>query len=803
MEGQYNEIIFDDNTPEIDETEIRPNQFGEVKSVRGSVRAKAWSTYRAEERDIVTSTATVLKNVQKQEKKRRKKRKREKTDINIDSETIMDADDLDAYSISEESTNFLLVIPEIDRTRPMTRREKLIEKEKIKNFKQQKKYARVIAINYRNLSYFTCFIIISVTGFFYPFNIFERLLERNLGVIPANIVFLGSTGTCAFFVAAGSFGVLLDHYGPALGLFVGAILALIGNLTLAGAFQHFWKIEFSNLCIYYTVMAAGYGLAYSACFIASLKSSSVRHRAKVNGIMQCLWLIGAYTTPLLDQMIYLKFIHSKKGKTSYYASGEFEVDEFVEGKRLEFRAIWISIMYFAAGLIVRVTPSFWWKHRDYNYKPYFKPLYDKQYSMKALKDVRYWSMIMMGGFMIAASYFYPSSCVLILDSFRERSYANFYKEIIAVLSSITVFVCGILIDMIKWYRNPAIFLLLSIILVFISNMINIFNMYFLLLLSLAVNAVGLGLFWSSFPIVMIDNFGANNFGRNIGFSFVFGGLICGFLQTLAGEWYAQMIHNGGTRCHGADCWLHSFILNQGVVLISFLLFMVLPYRTSQKRDLRQKGIIAVNYLDQKAENDFLASRMHNKPDNDAVDTPKSDDYWVDGSIKYADDMAEYQFNASDHGSRDMAGADESTKESSEWSKSGVIYADEDAEFEFEEGIKEGKQWEKDYKKNKSKKQEENDEAMMFQDQQEDEAHKTEKVCVEILISVSAFKRRYHTIHTRFKCVYRLNFWQISFKTIEQCGMYIIGLTFLGQSATVSPIAIFHIDLQLASRVYKQ
>ena len=73
---------------------------------------------------------------------------------------------------------------------------------------------------------------------------------------------------------------------------------------MAGAFQHFYKLTFAKLCGYYAVAGYGYGMIYMSALLVCLKSVSIRHRAKMNGFCQCLFLMGAWTTKALNAVIF-------------------------------------------------------------------------------------------------------------------------------------------------------------------------------------------------------------------------------------------------------------------------------------------------------------------------------------------------------------------------------------------------------------------------------------------------------------------------------------------------------------------
>ena len=515
-------------------------------------------------------------------------------------------------------------IPEYDENRPLTNREQAIIKEKKKDLAKQKEYTNILKMSWKNLSFLLCYLLISVTGFFYPFNIFEQLMQSELGIIPSNISFILSCGTGCFFMFAGYYGIFYDRYGCSWGLYIGAILSFLGNLCLSASFQHIITPDMLQLSLQCSIVSGGYGMIYITCLLIIIKSAANRHRGKVNGFAQSLWMMGAYTTPKLNGAIFKGVVDQ-----NYIA----EQDATNEGKMVLFRGIWTALLFIIGSFLINQHESKWYMHRDWKYKPYFKPKYNKHFTMKQFGDIQFWCFLVMGSFMLCACYLYPSQISLILDSFNERSNVSMYKQTISFLAAGSALITGIGIDLLKWYQRPAMFMFISVLLIFIANTMIIFNMYDMLLISASINAIALGIFWGCYPIMMSDIYGLANLGTNLGVCFVIGGLICGLLQTAGGEWYAQTIEDNDIRCYGDVCFRKMFIINDSLICLSFVFLITLSKRVREKKDIRRKGVLDVKYLDEAAEKDFIESRLMNK---DLFSEKPDEDVWFDNEIIYDD-----------------------------------------------------------------------------------------------------------------------------------------------------------------------
>jgi len=145
------------------------------------------------------------------------------------------------------------------------------------------------------------------------------------------------------------------------------------------------------------------------------------------------------------------------------------------------------------------------------------------------------------------------------------------------------------------------------------------------------------MFWATYPVMMADIYGLNNLGTNLGFVFVVGGALCGYMQTFGGEWYAKTIEDLDITCFGAPCFRQMFVINQSFISMSFVLFITLRQRIPEKRDVRRKGVQDVRYFDELAETDFMTSRaakLH------LFQEKQIEDIWMDDQLMYKTEHAE-------------------------------------------------------------------------------------------------------------------------------------------------------------------
>ena len=363
---------------------------------------------------------------------------------------------------SSTDTVELQDIPEYDKNRPLTKRERAIIKEQKKNLSQQKAYTSIYKFSWKNLSFLLCYCLISITGFFYPFNTFERSMQSELGIIPCNVSFILSCGTGCFFIFGGYYGIFYDRYGCSWGLYIGAVLSFIGNMCLSASFQNIINNDMVQLSFQSATVSAGYGMIYITCLLVILKSAANRHRGKVNGFAQALWMMGSYSTPKFSGIVYKAII---------------VVNATNEGEMVLFRGIWTALLVVIGAFLIKEEQSKWYFHRDYKYKPYFKTKYNKHFTMKQFKDIQFLCFLAMGSCMLCACHLYPSQINLILGSFNERSYASIYKRTISYLAAASSLITGIGIDLLKWNQRPAIFMFVAIFIILIANSMLIFNMY--------------------------------------------------------------------------------------------------------------------------------------------------------------------------------------------------------------------------------------------------------------------------------------------------------------------------------------
>ena len=196
-----------------------------------------------------------------------------------------------------------------------------------------------------------------------------------------------------------------------------------------------------------------------------------------------------------------------------------------------------------------------------------------------------------------------------------------------------------------------------------------------------INSIGLGAFWATYPVMMLDLYGTNNLGRNLGCTFIVSGIGASFLQTLAGEWYAKEIHDGGVRCHGAPCFSKALFVVQAMISISFAFMGTIVHRIPEKRDLQKKGIVKIQYVTSQAEDAYMTGRANMEKNK----TEKmKDEIWRDGEIKFKDALA---LDAYDQ-IQEIMDDNMSSNKSSDWSNEGVIFKDKlavDAYDSIEEG----------------------------------------------------------------------------------------------------------------------
>ena len=83
---------------------------------------------------------------------------------------------------------------------------------RLKDLKRQKRLASPFSCSMKTVSLVTCLLMLSMVGLLYPFNMFERVLEVELGVIPTNIQFLTGVGFAAYFLSSGFYGIVYDRF---------------------------------------------------------------------------------------------------------------------------------------------------------------------------------------------------------------------------------------------------------------------------------------------------------------------------------------------------------------------------------------------------------------------------------------------------------------------------------------------------------------------------------------------------------------------------------------------------------------
>jgi len=259
----------------------------------------------------------------------------------------------------------------------------------------------------------------TMTGLVFPFCGFEGPLE-GIGIIPSNIQFIISCGSGSFFTFGGFIGIYHDRYGCSWGFYFGATFAFIGSLCLNATVQGVgWngsRPSFHKLCWQSAFASGGYGMIYVTTLLVILKSVALRHRGKVNGFTQALCILGSWG---------------------------------MDGFSLFDRGIISLFLFVASAFLVHETPSKWYMHRDYKYKPYFKVQYRKHFTLEQFTDFHFLSFAMMGSFMLCATYFYPSIVSLVLGSFKERNLDWMYKETISLSAAGFSMITGISIDLLK------------------------------------------------------------------------------------------------------------------------------------------------------------------------------------------------------------------------------------------------------------------------------------------------------------------------------------------------------------------
>lgn len=263
-------------------------------------------------------------------------------------------------------------------------------------------------------------------------------------MIPSNIQFVVSCGSGSFFIFGGFIGIYHDRYGCSWGFYFGALFAFIGSMTLNATFDGVHPPVFAEICLQSAIASGGYGMVYVTALLVILKSVALRHRGKVNGFTQALWLLGSWG---------------------------------LDGYSVFDRAVWSLFLFVGSAFLVHETRSKWYKHRDWKYKPYFKVQYHKHFTLKQFTDFHFLSFVLMGGFMLCASYLYPSMIGLVVGSFKEQKLDWMYKQTICALAAGFALITGISIDLLKWYQRPAMFMFISICFAFAANTMIVFNMY--------------------------------------------------------------------------------------------------------------------------------------------------------------------------------------------------------------------------------------------------------------------------------------------------------------------------------------
>jgi MFS family permease len=102
-----------------------------------------------------------------------------------------------------------------------------------------------------------------------------------------------------------------------------------------------------------------------------------------------------------------------------------------------------------------------------------------------------------------------------------------------------------------------------------------------------------GAFWTGYNFVMNTFFGDTYHGSNFGFLSMGAGIGSIVMNIIAGKIYdSQVDHNNGNhKCYGTSCYLFTFILAAGFVVLAMVMIVVLAVRERRQSKLQGATII--------------------------------------------------------------------------------------------------------------------------------------------------------------------------------------------------------------------